>query len=304
MEMHQVRYFLAVARTLNFTRAAEECNVAQPSLTRAIKLLEGELGGDLFRRERPHAMLTPLGERMCPLLKQCYDSAQSARALAALISDGEVGVLKIAVSSSIELGLILTQVNELRKTFSEIELKILRGTGPQLVEYLKAGDAELAIAASIGAAWDRLDIWKLFDESFDIVFSRGHRLASQEQIALEDLKPERFLLRSHCEKGAELSEMLRANGLNADHRHEVASDQDLLALLEANIGIGFLPRTVNTPQSLVRTSIEGIELERTVCLYGVAGRQRTPVASTFMKMLRAANWPHKGPRRCDPVSGT
>ena len=50
MEMHQVRYFLAVARTLNFTRAAEECNVAQPSLTRAIKLLEGELGGDLFRR--------------------------------------------------------------------------------------------------------------------------------------------------------------------------------------------------------------------------------------------------------------
>ena len=54
MEMHQVRYFLAVARTLNFTRAAEECNVAQPSLTRAIKLLEGELGGDLFRRERRH----------------------------------------------------------------------------------------------------------------------------------------------------------------------------------------------------------------------------------------------------------
>jgi hypothetical protein len=71
MEMHQVRCFLAVARTLNFTRAAEECHVAQPSLTRAIKLLEGELGGDLFRRERPRAMLTPLGERMFPLLKQC-----------------------------------------------------------------------------------------------------------------------------------------------------------------------------------------------------------------------------------------
>ena len=55
MEMHQVRYFLAVARTLNFTRAADECNVTQPSLTRAIKQLEAELGGDLFRRERPHA---------------------------------------------------------------------------------------------------------------------------------------------------------------------------------------------------------------------------------------------------------
>jgi DNA-binding transcriptional LysR family regulator len=293
MEMHQVRYFLAVARTLNFTRAAEECNVAQPSLTRAIKLLEGELGGDLFRRERPRAMLTPLGERMYPLLKQCYDSAQSARALAALINDGEVGALKLAVSSSIELGLILSQVNELRKSFNEIELKILRGTGPQLVEYMKAGEVELAIAASIGAAWDRLDTWKLFDEAFDVVFSRAHRLAGLEHIDLDDLKTERFLLRSHCEKGADLAALLQAKGLNADHRHEVASDQDLIALLEANIGVGFLPRTVNAPQSLVRATVKGIDLERAVCLYGVAGRQRTPIAATFMKMLRAANWPRK-----------
>jgi DNA-binding transcriptional LysR family regulator len=293
MEMHQVRYFLAVARTLNFTRAAEECNVAQPSLTRAIKLLEGELGGDLFRRERPRAMLTPLGERMYPLLKQCYDSAQSARALASLINDGEVGALKLAVSSSIELGLIMSHVNELRKSVDEIELKILRGTGPQLVEYMKSGEAELAIAASIGDAWDRLDTWKLFDEPFDMVFSRSHRLASHEQISLDDLKPERFLLRSHCEKCTDLAELLRARGLNADHRHEVSSDQDLLALLEANIGIGFLPRTVNAPVSLVRTSVADIELDRSVCLYGVAGRQRTPIAATFMKMLRAAKWPRK-----------
>jgi DNA-binding transcriptional LysR family regulator len=293
MEMHQVRYFLAVARTLNFTKAADECHVAQPSLTRAIKLLEGELGGDLFRRERPRAMLTPLGERMYPLLKQCYDSAQSARALAAMINDGEAGSLKIAVSSSIELGLILNEVNELRRSFTEIELKILRGTGPQLVEYLKSGDAELAIAASIGEAWDRLDTWKLFEESFDMVFNRTPRLAIHESIELEDLKRERFLLRSHCEKGAELAALLRANGLNADSRHEVSSDQDLLALLEANIGIGFLPRTVATPPSLVRAALPGFGLGRTVCLYGVAGRQRTPVAATFMKMLRAAKWPAK-----------
>jgi len=290
MEMHQVRYFLAVARTLNFTRAAEECHVAQPSLTRAIKLLEGELGGDLFRRERPRTMLTPLGERMFPLLKQCYDSAQSARALAAMINDGEVGALKLAVSSSIELGLILSHVNELRKSFSEIGLKILRGTGPQVVEYLKDGDAELAVGTSIGEAWDRLDSWKLFDEVFDMVFSRSHRLGSQETIGLDDLKAERFLLRSHCEKCSDLAALLRAKGLNADHRHEVSSDQDLVALVEANIGIGFLPRTVKTPQSLMRTTVEGLELERDVCLYGVAGRQRTPVAATFMKMLRAANW--------------
>lgn len=291
--MHQVRYFLAVARTLNFTRAAEECNVAQPSLTRAIKLLEGELGGDLFRRERPRAMLTPLGERIYPHLKQCYDSAVSARSLATLINDGEVGVLKVAVSSSIELGLILAQVSELKKSFSDIELKILRGAAPQIVEYLKSGEAELSVAASIGEAWDRLDRWKLFEESFDVVFSRMHRLANQEEIGFEDLKMERFLLRSHCENCEEIAGLMRANGLNVDHRHEVSSDQDLLALLEANIGIGFLPRSITAPETIVRTAVKGLNLRRTVYLYGVAGRQRTPVASTFMKMLRAMNWPRR-----------
>ena len=78
MEMHQVRYFLAVARALNFTRAAEECNVAQPSLTRAIRQLEDELGGDLFRRERPHAQLTELGHA-CSRSCSSVTTARSAR---------------------------------------------------------------------------------------------------------------------------------------------------------------------------------------------------------------------------------
>jgi len=68
MEMQQVRYFLAVSRTLNFTRAAEECNVTQPALTRAIKQLEDELGGELIRREGRNTHLTDLGNRMRPLL--------------------------------------------------------------------------------------------------------------------------------------------------------------------------------------------------------------------------------------------
>jgi Bacterial regulatory helix-turn-helix protein, lysR family len=75
MEMHQVRYFQATVSELNFTKAAKRCNVTQPSPTCAIKQLEDELGSDLFRRERPQVQLTELGQRMHPLLKQCYESA-------------------------------------------------------------------------------------------------------------------------------------------------------------------------------------------------------------------------------------
>ena len=74
MEMHQIRYFLAVAKTLNFTQAAEECHVAQPSLSRAIRNLEDELGGDLFRRERSLSHLTELGKLMLPLFPLIMES--------------------------------------------------------------------------------------------------------------------------------------------------------------------------------------------------------------------------------------
>jgi DNA-binding transcriptional LysR family regulator len=74
MEMHQVRYFLAVARERNFTRAAEQCHVTQPSLTRAIQKLEEEFGGQMFRRERALTHLTDLGRLMHPLLERSFEA--------------------------------------------------------------------------------------------------------------------------------------------------------------------------------------------------------------------------------------
>ena len=89
MEMHQVRYFLAVTQQLNFTRAAESCNVAQPSLTRAIKQLESELGGELFRRERNLSHLTELGHRVLPILQQCYVALSGLLICLTLVSFGD-----------------------------------------------------------------------------------------------------------------------------------------------------------------------------------------------------------------------
>ena len=78
MELHQIRYFLALCEELNFTRAAERCGVAQSSLTRAIKALEIELGGALFHRERANTRLSRLGEKVRPLLEQAYRPVEAA----------------------------------------------------------------------------------------------------------------------------------------------------------------------------------------------------------------------------------
>jgi DNA-binding transcriptional LysR family regulator len=290
MEMHQVRYFLAVARTLNFTRAADECNVAQPSLTRAIKQLEAELGGDLFRRERPAAQLTELGSRMHPLLKQCYEAAVGARSLASAFRSGEVGALRIALTESVDLSLLVPFLNQIKRQFNRLEFRFLRGSGREVAEMLKKGEAELGIASELDLAWERLDVWPLFTEDFQLVFSRRHRLADRDNIELEDLRSEQWLSRSYCEHGERLSATLREHGLDVDHGHEVWSERDLVELVEAGIGVAIIPDTSPVPQTLKRTAVDGLDARRTIHLYGVAGRERTAVASAMMRLLRGADW--------------
>lgn len=288
MEMHQVRYFLAVAQLLNFTRAAEECNVTQPSLTRAIKQLEGELGGDLFRRERPAAQLTELGQRMLPLLKQCYDAAAGARSLASSFKNGEIGALRIALTHSIDLALLIPHLNEIRRQFNRLELRFLRGTSREVGELLKKGEAELGIAAEIDEAWDRLDIWPLFTENFELVMGEGHRLAGRNSVDLDDLRSEQLLSRTFCEHARRISASLREHGI--EHGHEISSERDLIELVEADMGVAMVPHTSPVPERLTRAAVAGLDARRTVNLYGVAGRQRTAVGNAVMRMLRGADW--------------
>jgi len=289
MEMHQVRYFLAVARMLNFTRAADECNVSQPSLTRAIKQLEAELGGDLLRRERP-TQLTELGQRMHPLLKQCYEAAAGARSLASAFKSGEVGALRIALTHSVDLSLLIPFLNQIKRQFNRLELRFLRGDSREVAEMLKKGEAELGIAAELDESWGRLDSWPLFTEDFRLVLSKDHRLAKRDGIALEDLQSEQWLSRNYCEHAGRLSASLREHGLNCEHRHQISSERDLIELLDAEVGVAVIPVTSPIPPTLKRTTVDGLDARRTVHLYGVAGRERTAVASAVMRMLRGADW--------------
>lgn len=289
MEMHQVRYFLAVARTLSFTRAADDCNVAQPSLTRAIKQLEGELGGDLFRRERP-VQLTELGQRMLPLLQQCYEAASGARSLADSLKSGDVGTLRMALTHSIDLSLLIPYLDQIKRQFNRLEFRFLRGDSRQVGEYLKNGEAELGIAAELGSDWDRLDVWPLFTEGFELALSERHPLASRSNIGIDDIRSLPFLSRRYCEHAERIAHSLREHGFDTECGHEVSSERDLIELLEADLGVAVLPHTATIPDTLRRQTIEGLDARRTVHLYGVAGRERTAVASAVMRILRGADW--------------
>ena len=288
--MHQIRYFLAVARVLNFTRAAEECHVAQPSLTRAIKLLEAELGSDLFRRERNLTHLTDFGHRMLPLLQQCHDSALSAKKLAGSFRTGEAAAVAIALSHTVPMTLLVEPLGELVRAFPKIELRFIRGRPAQVAESLKKGEASLAIAGPLPESWERLDGWPLFSEPFEALLHRDHPLASRPGLNLRDLAGHRLLARPYCEHHAAFDDAVKDIAGCGKTRHEVGSDDDLVRLVEIDLGVGIVPRSLLAPAHLGRLPIQDLPIERSLSLYAVSGRERSPATTVLMKLLRARDW--------------
>jgi LysR family transcriptional regulator, hydrogen peroxide-inducible genes activator len=122
MEMHQVRYFLAIAEELNFTRASERCNVTQPALSRAIKILEEELGGLLFRRERDLTRLTDLGHMVHPYLQSIYEHSSLVKRLSREFASK--WPLKLGIMSTISPEEIVDLIANIRTRHPEVELKL------------------------------------------------------------------------------------------------------------------------------------------------------------------------------------
>jgi DNA-binding transcriptional LysR family regulator len=289
MEMHQIRYFLAVAQTLNFTRAAEQCNVSQPALTRAIQQLEDELAGPLLRREGKLSHLTDLGQRMLPLMQQCYQSALSAKSLASSLKKG--GALALALSQTVDMELLLAPLAEVQRTFPRLQLSIWRGNAEDVAERLKKGDVDLAIAGPLRWDWDRLDTWALFQDPFAMVAHRSHPLVARNAVEAGDVKGIPILLNPDCEYAEHTSQHLNHMNIETGRSHQIRSQHDLVQLVEGNLGIAVLPRSASARnESLRQIAVTGLDLSREICLYGVAGRQRSAAVDALIKLLRARDW--------------
>lgn len=292
MEMQQVRYFIAVAKALNFTRAAEECNVTQPALTRAVKLLEHELGGDLIRREGRNTHLTDLGHRMLPMLRQCHEAAMAARMLANAVRKGDISTLSIAVSKTLDPALILAPLREMYAAFMGIQLKLKRGTGSEIAEMLKSGEAELAIGGPLGESWERLEAWPMFTETFDLIVGADHPLTTRDVIDLdvELIGAERFLLHNGAEFTDYEMERLGAAGINVHTAHHVDTDEDIKVLVSAGFGIGIAPSRSSCDPNIQHIDYPVLDMQRMIAIYTVAGRPRSRELNALLNLLRVKDW--------------
>lgn len=242
MELHQLRYVVAIARTGNFSRAAEQCHVSQPSLSQQVQKLEDELGERLFDRLKRQARLTPAGERFLQRAARILDEVDAAQREALQMRALEHGTLSIGVLPTIAPYVLAPVVTKFRDKFPGVKLVIHEDTTARLMQIVAACEADFAIV-SLPIDDTRFATRELFTEELLLALPPHHRLTRQRRITSEDLEAETFILmkEGHC-LGDQVLRFCNQRDFQPQISCRSAQIETLQALVLAGAGISFVPK--------------------------------------------------------------
>jgi DNA-binding transcriptional LysR family regulator len=295
MEMQQVRYFLALSRTLNFTRAAEQCHVTQPALTRQIQQLEAELGGPLFRRERQNTHLSELGRVMLPYLEAIQAQTDAVKAQSHALRRLEGATLQIGAMCTIGPSILSDLMVGFRRDNPDVELRVRDHGLEEVLASLSDGQLDVAVLATPEPLDERFHGVELFRERFMVALSPGHRLAEKNIICCRDLHDEPYVNRAECEYLDFIGQELR--GLGVKLRKVFASERDdwVQGMIKAGLGLGLFPEFCLTDPALELRRLIEPEFVRTIQLVTVRGRPHSPAVGAFVRQARSFRWPSTAP---------
>jgi LysR family hydrogen peroxide-inducible transcriptional activator len=291
MELHQLRYFVAVAETGSFTRAAQRCQVAQPSLSQQVRKLEGRLRQRLFDRLGRKVLLTEAGAAL--LGKATAILAAVDEAERSLRDGAEPGHGRLAVGAipTVAPYLLPPALTSFLQAFPDVEMHLEEDLTGRLVAAVVAGDLDLAVVA-LPVEDGRLQAEPLRQDPLLVALPAGHRLARRRQVPLEDLRAERFILLSevHC-LGRQVTDYCHRHGLEplvACRSAQVATVQRLIG---QGLGVSLLPalaRDADRGSGCVYRRLAGAAPVRTLGAVWHRHRYRSPTACRFLDHLRAA----------------
>jgi LysR family hydrogen peroxide-inducible transcriptional activator len=241
VNLRDLRYFVALADTKHFGKAAERSYVSQPTLSAQIKKLENYLGVQLIERQPRRVTLTEAGAKILPLARRILQESDEIISLARNEHDPLSGKLNLALIPTIGPYLLPLITRRLRKQLPQLKLMLYEYQTQPLLERLRSGEIELGILA-LPVPLDGLEAVELYDENFTVAMPNNHLLAKKSAIKLDDLNGETLLLLEdgHC---------LRDQALDVCNRVDVKENEDYRAtsletlrqMVAAGLGITLLP---------------------------------------------------------------
>jgi len=242
MEIHQLRYFCAVARSGSFTKAAVREGIAQPSLSQQISRLEQNLGSQLFDRLGRGVKLTEFGRALWPQALEILRQVNNAR--------GALESLRLSVAGRLTVGCIPTitpyflapRLRDFVDRYPEVDLRLVEDITPNLVELLQSGEIDLAVVSPPVHNPDIVSS-DLFREPIVVAVGKNHRLARETCVSLPELRDEKMLLlkEGHCFRDNALTvcNRARAHFVSIFETNQFSS---ILPLVAAGFGISLAPQ--------------------------------------------------------------
>lgn len=290
MELFQVRYVLAAAETLNFTRAAERCNISQPALTKAVKTLEEELGARIFTREGKRVRLSEFGRSILPTLREMQNQAERAKAIAQEHRLLDKVPVRLGVLGTIGSVRIARYLADFQSNFEGVEVEVSEAPVPDLLNRLDEGRLDVAIVNPCDGVPESFYAHPLYSEKYVAVLPPDDPLAKRNTVKLKDLSGRAYVDRLSCE----MREMFRA--VCKDHDVELyarfRSEREdwVQAMVLARIGIAVMPEYSVTVPDLLQRPITDPAISRTIALISVPGRRFSQATEALVRTAKTFSW--------------
>lgn len=270
MQFQQLLYFVAVAETRHFTRAAEQVHVSQPSLSQQVRALENELGAELFSRARGNIALTDAGEALLPLARRILADADTARIEVQELAQLRRGRIRLGATPSVCTGLLPEVLRAFHDRHPGIQLLLEESGSHDLVRELARGALDLAIVVlPLPTPSPALTTVELLREDLVVVSSPDVRGFGGKSVRVADLQRERLVMFRH---GYDLRELTvaacRAEGFEPEFAVEGGEMDAVLGFVRAGLGVAVVPRMVaeRAGRGLRMTPLARPSLHRTIAL--------------------------------------
>jgi len=288
MEMHQLRYVVAVARTRNFSRAAEQSHVSQPSLSQQIQKLEDELGERLFERTKRDARLTPHGEAFLPRALRILEEVEAARQEATDAGELLRGMVTIGVLPTIAPYLLPDVLTQFAKKFPGVEVVVHEDTTAHLLKLVLGCEIDFALASQ-PILDPRLEVRELFTEELLLALPPQHPLTRKRTIGVADLEREPFIVmkEGHC-LGDQVLRFCDRRDVRPNVSFRSAQLETVQSLVHAGLGLSLIPAMATKagrPAQLEYRSLSAPKPQRKIV--AVWSKRRPPGRATlaFLKIV-------------------
>ncbi len=288
MEFHQLRYVCAVAETGSFSRAAERCQVAQPSLSQQVLKLEEDLGVKLFDRLGRSVSLTEAGRAFVPHARSILHQMEEARSSVADKGADIRGSVAVGVIPTVAPYLMPRYTAAFAKKYPEAKLRIVEETTPILVESLRDLSIDLAILA-LPLRHKDLELFPLRTEPLFAVLPKDHPHAAAESLALKDLRGESFVMLrdGHCFRDLSLAACTHAR-ITPNIAFESGQFSSLVGMVAAGVGVSLVPEMAVDRNSGCRyVRLSDARATRTIVAAVLRGRSFNRVQKAFLAGIKS-----------------